>query len=127
MEYKFEEFTQVGRKASHIPMVSITKDGNLNLNKAFMEAYARNLKYAVLFYDKSSRVIGLKLSNEKKPNSYRVRAYREGKLASVTAIAFLKHHGISYGKFPQPFEAVWNDENELVIIDLKNKKGEKEK
>jgi len=106
MEYKFEEFTQVGRKASHIPMVSITKDGNLNLNKAFMEA--------------------LKLSNEKKPNSYRVRAYREGKLASVTAIAFLKHHGISFGKSPQPFKAVWNDENEMVIIDLKNKKGEKE-
>ena len=120
MKYQFEEFTQTGRKASSTPLVSITRAGNLNLNQAFMEAFVKGEKYCILYYDKTNEAIGLKLTNEKKHNSYSLRSYRGDKIASITAIAFLKYHGIPFGKgkHSAPYEVEWSEENQMIIVDL---------
>lgn len=120
MKLQFEEFKEVGRKASNEPIVTVTHGGHLNLNKKFMETFVKEKKYAVLFYDKANKVIGLKLMNEEKMNSYKIRSYRGGNLGAVTAIAFLKYHNIEHDK-TRSYKAEWNKEHGMVVIDLKQK------
>ena len=78
------------------------------------------MKYAVLFYDKGNKVIGIKLTNEEQMNSYKIRSYRDGSLGSVTAIAFLKYHDLVHEK-THPYKAEWNEEHGMIVIDLKQK------
>ena len=85
-----------------------------------MKNIVKEKKYIIFHYDKANRVVGLELTNEAKPNSYKIRSYRgEGDTGSVTAIAFLKYYRIPFKK--ARYEAKWDKESSLIIFDLKQK------
>lgn len=121
MKYQFEEFTEVGTRAVNEPRVTITKHGIFNLNKAFMKTFVKDQTHVIFHYDKENRVIGLKLTNQPAPNSYKIRIARKGTLASVSAQAFLKYNRLRRKK-SYPYSAIWDEESRLIIIDLKKDK-----
>jgi len=120
-KYSLKKFTELGRRVTAEPAVTITKGGNLNFNKGFMDNLGKGMRYVVLYYDESKKVIGLELSKEKLDFAYVIRIYRDGKLGVVTSIAFLKHHKIPHdipNKPSSSYRAIWNEENQMVLIDL---------
>ncbi len=120
MKYQFEEFNEVGRRASKTPLVTITKHGMLNLNRSFMETFVRGKPFVIFHYDKTNNVIGLQLSDEERSNTYKIRSYRDDSLVSITALAFLKFHDIHHDK-SRSYEAKLSEEGDLIIVDLNKK------
>jgi len=120
-KYSLKKFKALGRRIIAEPAVTITTGGNLNFNKGFMDRFGKGKKYAVLYYDEAKKVAGFELSEERKEYSYNIRHYREGKLGVITAIAFLKHNKIPFKAPSHSYEAKWNEEYQMVLIDLNKK------
>ena len=124
MKYKFEEFKESGSRSGDFPIVTITRSGNFNFNKRFMEEFWTYIEggYLIFHYDKENRVIGLEMALEWKPNSYPMRLYPSRKTCTVSARAFLKFYSIPFDKarsYKITRREGLEDENDFYIIDLK--------
>ena len=120
MDYKFEEFKDVGSRASNTPKVTFTKAGLLNFNKRFIAEYVKNDTFVVYHYDKNNNTMGIELADESKENAYKIRVASDKRYGTTSAIAFLKHHNLSFTKATS-FIAKWDDKYKLLVIDLGEK------
>jgi len=96
----FERFTErlkEGRVGE--PMVSIWKTGKILFNMAAMRKFELfDFDYAVLFFDKDSRKVGIMFTNkEGEDGSYNLIKPKAGGYA-ISATKFLKHHKIDYSE-----------------------------
>ncbi len=114
----FEKFTHRKSKSFGKPTVAITKNGSFNINSIAMLKYVGYNEYAVFYYDKKNYLIGIKFVANENPEAYKIRKARKGKLGYITGIAFLKYYEISYEK-TQTYQIEWNEQQEMLIIDLK--------
>lgn len=115
---KWEKFTHRQFKSFSNPRITITKDGHLSINFATMNEYVKDNSYAVLYYNKSESLIGIKFYKRDKPEAYKIRKYRDGKLGYITIIAFLKYYRLKHNK-TESYVPEWNTQEELLIVNLK--------
>jgi hypothetical protein len=112
----FEKFTQTNK--SFAPKLSIRSNGQLGFNFGAIEKFKlENYPYAVLFYDKEVKKIGVYLTKSKDDEGASKLRVKNGN-ASVAAKSFLDYYSIPYGKTVR-FEAVWDDKEKMIIATLK--------
>lgn len=116
----FERFLHAGR--GNRPKISIRSNGQIGFNMAAIERFQlRKQKYAVLFYDKLERLIGI-LPTGKKEDEGAVKMQVRPTNASISGKSFLDYYEIEYEK-TRKFSAVMRPEDGMIIVDL----GESEK
>lgn len=114
----YEEFTAKSRATTDIPMISILKQGVIGINSECYKMYFKNYKYIIFFFDKENKKIGIKPTNEPSGNTYSIRMSRDGKLASVSATAFLNYYKIPH-KESKSYPCDLNEAEKILEVKLK--------
>ncbi len=96
--YRFEDFEEAPRHRNDVQLATITKAGNIYLNKRFRDVHWEEIQLdQVIFgYDRENCAIRLQMVGDPAPNSYPIREMPSGKGLVVSARAFLNHYGIPY-------------------------------
>jgi len=113
----FEEFTAKTRPNINIPMVSILKQGRIGLNTECYKKYFLNYKFAVFFYDKQNKKIGIRPTNQFLGNAFNIKLSKNGKIASISAASFLKHYTIPCNK-SRSYPCHWNENEDILEVQL---------
>jgi len=122
----FEKFTQIGTRQA--PLVSIRRGGSFGLSQGAINRFGfdQDMTHVVLFYDKESRLVGIKPTKEGSDEHaikvvirpYKAAKGKESKTAFFSAKSFLDFYAIPYSD-TKSFDAKWDEQNEMIIIDLK--------
>jgi len=119
----FEKFTKTGRGFK--PRISIYGKGQVGFNQGATIAFGlAGLGYAVFYYDRESRKIGLSFTNNPEEEGAKKLKFR-GTGASVSVKAFFDYYGISYEGKAKEYDVQYDSESGLYIIEL-NKECEGE-
>lgn len=111
----FERFIETGR--SYKPKISIRGNGQIGFNFGAIKRFVlENYEYAVLFYDKETQRIGIKLTNEKEEGISKLKVRKSS--AAVSAKSFLDYYEIEYGGSVRKFDIYWDEAAEMLIADL---------
>jgi len=90
------------------PAVTITKNGMFVINSTALSKHIKPHHYVEVYWDKDLRKVGLKPIAKRSEKAYNLHFSAKGKVASMSASAFLKH--IEYGSKPtSSFPANWNE------------------
>lgn len=112
----FELYTRK-RIVTDKPKVSILKQGIIGLNQSCYSKYFKSYNYVYLLFDKENRKIGLKPTNEEDNNTLKIRVSRDGRLAQISASAFLNYFDIQHDE-SQPYDCEWDQNNQLLVVQL---------
>jgi hypothetical protein len=116
----FERFTQAGR--AFRPRASIRSTGQIGLSHGCMNRYSlERVPYAVLFYDRDTRRIGIKPTADQNEEGALRISVRSGS-GSIAARSFLDYYRVEYGE-TRSFDVTYDEEARMLIINLKQ--GEK--
>jgi hypothetical protein len=98
------------------PGASIWKMGQLSFNRSAVETYKLDgFKYAVLFYDRDKKKIGIKFTNDaKEQGAGKVSMKRRD--AMVFAKGFLEHFGIEHSKTKR-FAIQHDEKNGMFVLE----------
>lgn len=92
----FERFTEVGR--AFRPRASVRSNGQIGFNQGAVKRYGlEQWQYVVLFYDKDTRRIGIRLTKDEKEEGV-ARLVCKGGNAAVSARSFLYYYNIPHDK-----------------------------
>lgn len=117
----FEHFTQTGSRTD-TPKASIWSKGQIGFNQASVEEYKLdNYGYVLLFYDRDTKRIGFRFTNDKEMEGAAKLIVRKSAGASMSARAFLKHYSI-YAEKTQKYDLKYDKETDFYIMELENKK-----
>lgn len=99
-KYDFKVFEDARRSRGNPVKASITRSGNIYLNKRFRDENWDSLEgaHVVFHYDEGNRTIGLQFVYAIAPNAYPVRELPGGKGLIIFALSFLKRNGIPFKK-----------------------------
>lgn len=112
----FERFTQTGR--SFKPKISIRSNSQIGLNCACITEFKlTDYKFAVLYYDKENKAIGIRLTNDKnEEGACKLRA-REDSGASIAARSYIDYYKLH--RFNRHrFDAEWSAKEQMIIAKL---------
>ena len=116
----FEHFTRTGGRID-TPKASIWSKGQIGFNQAAVEKYRLdNYGYVLLFYDRDTKRIGLRFTNDNDSAGATKLIIRKGAGASMSARAFLKHYNI-YAEKTQKYDFKYDKETEFYIMELEDK------
>lgn len=94
---EFVQFELKGPALTHsTPNVSISRNGNITLNKAAKDLVDSSDSF-VLLYDAENQLIGLR-PGRGEPNARRVRASSNQRTWTISAEGFLKHFGVMHSE-----------------------------
>ncbi|MDD5584815.1 MAG: hypothetical protein PHV55_07155 [Candidatus Omnitrophica bacterium] len=116
----FEEFTLKRRPVRDTPMISILKQGTIGINSVAYDQYFRKYKYVIFLFDRQNNKIGIKLTNDAGSNTYNIRVSRGGRLANISALAFLKYYEIPHVE-SKAYTCDLNAKENMVEVTLSNK------
>ena len=109
----FEKFTLKGK--SFRPKISLRKNGHIGFNQAAIEKFSMTrYDYAVLFYDRENKKIGIKLTNDAEEGACKLKVKETN--AYVAAKAFLDYYGIDYSKRQTQRSDVALDEELQMLV-----------
>ncbi len=110
----FEKFTQAGQ--SFKPKMSIWGNGGqIGFNQGAMKKFKLDIyKYAILFFDRENKRIGIKFTNDEKEEGINKFNAKRG---VIPGKAFMDYYGVDYSK-TKPYDVVFDEENELYIVNL---------
>ncbi len=112
----FERFTLGGR--AFRPKASIRATGQIGLSAGCVTRFSlENTPYAVLFFDRESRKIGIKPTDNPEEERVLKLAVRAGS-GTVSARSFLDYYRTDYTK-TRNFDAQFDEREGLIIIELK--------
>jgi hypothetical protein len=116
----FERFVKPGR--IYTPSVSIWSRGQISFNQGCAIKYnLENYKYAILFYDRESRRIGIKFTNDETENG--AIAMNKGRTGfTLSGNAFLGYYDIPHST-TRKYAVQYNDSEEIYVINLDNPLG----
>ncbi|MGB2678377.1 MAG: hypothetical protein WAN12_14925 [Candidatus Acidiferrum sp.] len=111
----FERFTDVGRVFR--PRASIRSNGQIGFNHGSVKRFdMQKYSFAVLFYDKENRKVGVKLTNDKTEAGASSLITRSGN-GTVSARAFLEYYRL-LPKITTQHDIEWDEENKLLVVDI---------
>ena len=118
----FEKFI-APKKKGFAPKLSIRRGAQIGVNYGAVEKFGlEKYEYAMLYYDKENKRIGIKPSKEKEKGTLRLRI--KDKSGSISARSFLEYYSIDY-KSKHSYPARFEEEPfELLrpLLDLATKK-----
>ena len=112
----FEKFTQTGQRFK--PKLSIWgKGGQIGFNQGAVKRFNfATYRYAILFFDREKKRIGIKFTNdEKEEGIIKFNIRKTGGV--IPGKSFMDYYGIDYSK-TKNYDVVFDDENQLYIVDL---------
>lgn len=126
MTYTFEKFQQQNVRLES--RITITKSNSLGFPTKFSDDNeVKKFKYAVLYFDKQSKAIGIQfINNEEEPNKFTIiKSDKYG--ASIVAQSFFKVNNIDTKKYHGRYNWKTIDQEnvgKLFVIELDNPKLE---
>jgi hypothetical protein len=112
----FETFTG-GRTVTKEPRVSLLKQGNFNFNSGSMKILKEQaVTHLQLLFDKETNRIAFKPCRKTDQGAFKLREIKG--LGQVSGVAFLKTYSIPFGTETISYPAVWNTEQQMLIINL---------
>lgn len=119
----FERFTQTGR--SFRPVVSIWSRGQIGFNQgAVKRCVMKEGSFVVLFFDKDSNKIGLKIVDTEEEGALKPKFSSTG--AVISAKSFLDYYEVDFEK-TKKYELTYDDDNELYVVDVAGGEIKKDK
>lgn len=111
----FERFTDVGRVFR--PRASIRSNGQIGFNHGSVKRFElQKFSHVVLFYDKDSKRVGVRLTNDKTEAGASTLITRSGN-GTVSARAFLEYYHL-LPKVTTQHDLEWDEENKLLVVDM---------
>lgn len=124
MLYNFEKFKNKNVRLEE--RITITKSNSIGYpSKFYQDNNIKQYKYAVLYYDKEQKVIGIHFTNdEQEKNRFSILHSKKGYGGSIIIRSFLKTYDIDPKAYHGRYN--WKKYNseatgELFVIDLKDK------
>ena len=103
MDYNFKKYTQAGKKFE--TRMSITKTGHIGLPTQFYKNNKiANYKFAVIYYDKDKRTVGVKFTKEREIGALLISKNHDGYGGYVSAKNFFAFNQIDAKKYAQRYE-----------------------
>jgi hypothetical protein len=110
----FERFTAKGK--SFQPKISLRKNGHIGFNQAAIDKFQlMTYKYAVLFYDRENKIIGIKPTNEAEEGARSLRVKETN--AYVAARTFMDCFSIPYA-LTERYNATWDDDEQMIVASI---------
>jgi len=111
----FERFTNI-RQHSKTPSISFWSRGQIAFNRAFAKKYIKEKQYAILFFNRKSKQVGVRFINEQEEGTLMIGGNQSG-TRWITCRTFFSTYQI---KTPRKFlnEPEYNQSNDLFIIQL---------
>jgi hypothetical protein len=114
----FERWTK--RRRIYAPMAALWARGHIGFNVGAVEKYdLKRFTYAVLFYDPDTERIGIKFTAEENETGS-VKIVHRSQGASISARLFLEYYNVKPTETKQ-YTFSYDKDNDLYVIDLKNK------
>jgi len=116
----FEKFVQKkkSRAVPKPPAVKVLKGGQISLNSAAYEQYLKGATHIELYYDSSSRKVGLQAKKYKTKSAFKLRAVGKTKSTyRVNAKPLVEHYGIKLGAKITVTPA-WNSSENMLELSL---------
>jgi len=114
----FEKFIPP-RTGAAKPKATIRPSGLISFDAASVEAFGlASQSYAVLYFDKTKKVVGVKtVKNDKDDGA--IKLSRRRRSVSLKSPQFFEKYGLNL-EDAQKFDAAWDDANGMIIVSLKN-------
>jgi hypothetical protein len=112
MSFKFEKYTTEGKQHRN-PVISLSKIGEFYINKAAYNKFFKEFKYAIFYYDREQKAIGIEPTNEVQAGIHAIRLRRKGTVARISAKGFLKHFSIDYNVSRKYFPRL---EGKIIVL-----------
>ena len=109
----FEKFTRI-RSRGYTPQISIWSRGQIGLNQAVLDKYKIG-EYAILFFDRDTKRVGIKFTNNKSESGAAKIIKRKTGGASLSARAFLVNYDLISEK-TKSYNVEFDKDNEMLII-----------
>src|SRR5438132_9890469 len=115
----WETFKRSAPRTSGRPAVSLSTEGRIGFNsKIACEIIGNKKRFALLLFDRDKKRIGIKLvDNNDDPDVYPVHVSKNGRHASVSGTAFLKHFEI-YPSVTRSYTAKYEKDTQTLIVDI---------
>jgi hypothetical protein len=112
----FEKFTQTGQRFN--PKISIWEGGQIGFNQGAITRYnLENYKFAILFFDRENKRIGIKFTNNEKEEG--IIKFNQRKTGGViSGKAFLDYYDINYSQTIKNLDIFFDKENEIYVVNL---------
>lgn len=109
-----------GRAGTTEPVISLRKSGGIGINQPALDEYFENSEAAEFHYDQENNRVGLKPVDEKQSDNYALTRSDSG--GSITPKNPLKRFDL-IPDITTRYEPEWDDDEELVVIDVDNSIG----
>lgn len=113
----FDIYQKQRRRESDRPMATITRTGNITLNRGVLKQLKIDPKFVELAYSSDAFAIALLFVPDQGDNAYKVR-FSESGAVQVGAEPMLRHYGIDHSERRAYEPEVRGDD--YVVIPLKN-------
>jgi hypothetical protein len=113
----WEQFKRTTKSSPKDPTVTLSSSGIIGLNTAVAKNIIGDAKFALLFYDKQRKLIGLKFIKHNDPDAYPVKVTANRTHGSLAGVSFLK----TYRIFPTEttkYEASYDEKEKILSVDL---------
>jgi len=111
----FVRFTKSGR--GYTPKAAIWTRGQIGFNRGAVEKFSlKDFKYAVLFFDKDNKKVGIKFTNDPTEEGANKLVFSKTG-AFISARAFLDYYDIPRGETKR-YDIYYDDENDLYVFNL---------
>jgi hypothetical protein len=117
----FERFTKTHGKES-TPKVTIWRRGQIAISQGGVDKFdVKQFEFAVLFYDRETKKIGIKLTNDSNEDgAIKInKKMRSG--VSISGKSFLTYYEIDFSKTIK-YDVNDDKENQLLVINIKPKR-----
>ena len=111
----FELFTKKSMRSHSEPRISISKQGQLHLNVASLEAHFGEVQFVQLLFEPETRQVAVRPADAKEEHVYKL-CRNKHKAAYVSGQAFLKSHRVPFQKTAS-YAASWNEEVGALVFE----------
>ncbi|MGO9121567.1 MAG: hypothetical protein ACLQPD_28645 [Desulfomonilaceae bacterium] len=120
----FELFKRHTRPSPKDPMVTLSGSGMIGLNAAVTRNIIGDNRFAHLLFDREKHLIGIKFFKNNDPDAYPIKVTKNLGHGTIAGVSFLKTYGIFPDK-TKAYPATFDDMNEILLVDVSGKQGEK--
>lgn len=120
----FEEYDRKpaqGKTHNTEPKVSIRQTNSIGINKAALDKHTDDETHVKLLFNEDERLLGIKpvesLNNN--PNAYTISQGDDSGGGTVTPTSFLRHYDLIHENTIH-YEAQWDDDREMIVVDITN-------
>lgn len=116
----YEKFVPVSKKTAvqKPPIAKVLKGGQISLNSATYEQFLKGATHIELYYDATSRKIGLQPKKYKTKAAFKLRVVGKGKSTyRVNAKPLMEHYNIQLGD-KKTVSPTWNGKENLLELSL---------